>query len=67
MVIAENLRKLVSSTPLSLPTGGELALTASIGVAAFDGHPDYQRLMARADAAMYQAKNGGRDQVQLAP
>ncbi|MET3007883.1 GGDEF domain-containing protein [Stenotrophomonas koreensis] len=67
MVIAENLRKLVSSNPLSLPTGGELALTASIGVAAFDGHPDYQRLMARADAAMYQAKNGGRDQVQLAP
>ena len=67
MVIAENLRKLVSSTPLNLPTGGELPLTASIGVAAFDGHPDYQRLMARADAAMYQAKNGGRDQVQLAP
>lgn len=67
MVIAENLRKLVSSTPLSLPTGGELQLTASIGVAAFDGHPDYQRLMARADAAMYQAKHSGRDRVVLDP
>ena len=41
-------------------------VTASIGVAGFDGHPDYERLMARADGAMYAAKNAGRDQVTLA-
>lgn len=64
-VIAENLRKHIASHPLSLPDGGQLALSASIGVALFDGHPDYERLMARADAAMYQAKRNGRDQVAL--
>ncbi|MGN0859757.1 MAG: diguanylate cyclase [Stenotrophomonas sp.] len=60
--IAENLRKLIANQPLQV---GEqaLTLTASIGIALFDGHPDYERLMARADAAMYQAKNNGRNQV----
>lgn len=63
VVIAENLRKLIHGTPLALPQGGELHITASIGVACFDGHPDYQRLMSRADAAMYQAKQNGRNRV----
>lgn len=65
-VIAETLRKRIANHPLLLDNGQTLPLTASIGVAVFDGHPDYERLMARADAAMYQAKRGGRDQVVLA-
>ena len=63
--IAENLRKLIANQPLQLPDGTGLPLSASIGVAVFDGHPDYERLMARADAAMYQAKHAGRNQVVL--
>lgn len=62
-VIAENLRRIIASQPLQPVQGAPIAMSASIGVAAFDGHPDYARLMARADAAMYAAKNGGRDQV----
>ncbi|WP_312708908.1 GGDEF domain-containing protein, partial [Stenotrophomonas sp.] len=65
-VIAENLRKHIAQTPAQLANGQPLALTASIGVAAHEGHPDYERLMARADAAMYQAKKRGRNQVVLA-
>lgn len=65
-VIAETIRRIIASTPLQLGNGTTISLTASIGVAGFDGHPDYERLMARADGAMYAAKNAGRDQVILA-
>ena len=40
------------------------AVTVSVGVAAFgDGHPDEPSLIERADAAMYQAKQQGKDRV----
>jgi diguanylate cyclase len=64
--IAENLRAHIARSPLTLTSGQVLSLTASIGVAAHDDHPDYEHLMARADAAMYQAKKRGRNQVVLA-
>jgi diguanylate cyclase (GGDEF)-like protein len=40
--------------------------TASLGVASFEpgmGEPDLEVLLQRADAAVYEAKNGGRNQV----
>jgi hypothetical protein len=42
-------------------------VTVSIGVAALDSgcKREYSELMAAADAAMYRAKSGGRDQVQM--
>ena len=66
MGIAEGLRRAIADTPVKLADGRSLPLTASIGVALQDGHPDYERVLARADAAMYQAKRGGRDRVGLA-
>jgi diguanylate cyclase len=51
---------------VALANGQVLSLTASIGVAGHDGHPDYERLMARADAAMYEAKRSGRNRVVVA-
>ncbi|MNT00218.1 Diguanylate cyclase DosC [compost metagenome] len=65
-VIAESLRRQIAQSPISLPNGQTLGLTASIGVAGHDGHPDYERLMARADAAMYAAKRQGRNRVVVA-
>lgn len=50
--------------------GGPPWLTVSIGVAVFDpSHPDETPyvLLRRADVALYEAKNGGRDRVVLAP
>ena len=42
-------------------------VTVSIGVAALDSGSkrEYSELMAAADAALYRAKSGGRDQVQM--
>jgi diguanylate cyclase len=66
LAIAEGLRRAIASTPVSLGDGRKLQVSASIGVAMQDGHPDYERVLARADAAMYQAKRGGRDRVVVA-
>jgi len=65
MLAAEKLRKLIAMERFRLQQGEELSLTTSIGVAQYDGHPDYQRLLQRADRALYQAKNGGRNRCIL--
>jgi diguanylate cyclase (GGDEF)-like protein len=49
-----------------LATSGEHVVTASIGVAHFDGTSDQRVLLDRADQAMYDAKRGGGDQVAVA-
>ena len=42
------------------------SITASGGVAEWDGQEDPDELLARADAALYRAKRGGRDQIRVA-
>jgi diguanylate cyclase (GGDEF)-like protein len=68
--IAERVRSAVSGLSIIAPgaTGGErVHVTVSIGVAALDSGSkrEYAELMAAADAALYRAKSGGRDQVQM--
>ncbi|WP_225218192.1 GGDEF domain-containing protein [Luteimonas colneyensis] len=63
LAIAEGLRNAIASSPVTLADGSTLRLTGSIGAAIQDGHPDYERVLARADAAMYAAKRAGRDRV----
>nr|WP_293708585.1 GGDEF domain-containing protein [Stenotrophomonas sp. UBA7606] len=65
LVIADGLCRRIAETPVTLADGQLLAVSASIGVALYDGHPDYERVMARADAAMYQAKKQGRNRIVL--
>ena len=68
--IAERVRSAISNLCIIAPgaTGGErVHVTVSIGVAALDSGSkrEYAELMAAADAALYRAKGGGRDQVQM--
>ena len=68
--IAERVRSAISNLCIIAPgaTGGErVHVSVSIGVAALDSGSkrEYAELMAAADAAMYRAKGGGRDQVQM--
>jgi len=64
--MAEKLRNSVSREAFLLPDGKELQSSISVGVACFDGHPDYQLLLRRADDALYSAKNSGRNRVVMA-
>ncbi|MTJ82364.1 MAG: GGDEF domain-containing protein [Telmatospirillum sp.] len=64
--VAETWRAKVEAATIPLSGGRSLGVTVSIGVAAHDGHPDYQRLVARADGALYEAKNAGRNRCRVA-
>ena len=61
--VAEKLRRGVEQEVFRLPQDRTISVTLSVGVACFNGHPDYQQLMRRADDALYQAKHSGRNRV----
>jgi two-component system cell cycle response regulator len=68
LMVAERLCRKIAAEPFEA-SGGEtpLAITVSIGVATTtDPMETADALLARADAALYEAKNGGRDQVRSA-
>lgn len=64
--VAEALRERVASMPVRASGSVAPHVTVSIGAALFDGHPDYQRLLERAEAALHDARRSGRNHVQLA-
>jgi diguanylate cyclase (GGDEF)-like protein len=64
--LCDRLREVQSESPIPLPTGGEVRSTLSGGVAVAANGETIERLMARADRALYLAKSRGRDQVKLA-
>jgi diguanylate cyclase (GGDEF)-like protein len=55
----------VAASPVA---AGKLAIpvTISIGVSQFDGKESMDRLIGRADEALYAAKQGGRNRVDMA-
>lgn len=63
---AERLRKHVQSLVIQI-NGGEIHLTISLGIAQYHPHrEDWQTFLSRADAALYEAKNGGRNRWMVA-
>ena len=65
-VIAERLRHEIAANKFHLPKGGSLDVTASIGIASTEngGEDDSaQKLIKRADEALYKAKSDGRNRV----
>ncbi|MBI1753064.1 MAG: GGDEF domain-containing protein [Acidobacteria bacterium] len=68
LVAAEGLRHALAGHVLTLESGQNLRLTCSLGVAELrPGDSGGGALLARADAALYGAKAGGRDRAQAAP
>ncbi|OIR14705.1 diguanylate cyclase DosC [mine drainage metagenome] len=64
--VAETIRERFASEPLRVGDGKVTDVTVSIGVAAYNGHPDYERIVKDADDALYRAKNYGRNRCELA-
>ena len=65
-VVAERIRAAIANEPFRLKGSRTLPVTISIGVAAVTGDSGdntVERLLKRADDALYAAKNGGRDRV----
>jgi diguanylate cyclase (GGDEF)-like protein len=72
-MLAERIRKAVCESPLQLSPGVQVNLTVSIGVAAIlptrdsvDLQKTAEALMAQSDVALYQAKQLGRNRVEVA-
>lgn len=62
--LAERVRRSLRS-PIKL-AGQEIVLTGSVGIAIFDGHQaDDRELLREAETAMYRAKRGGADRIEI--
>ena len=62
--VADRLRVEIASRPFLLSGGEQLEITISIGVTtAYPGYEDRNRLLKRADDALYEAKAAGRNRV----
>ena len=64
--IADRLRQLVADTVIANDQKPPISVTISIGVASLEPDESGDELLIRADKAMYQAKNNGRNRVELA-
>ena len=65
---ADRIRQLVAAVPMALPhQSRSVPVTVSIGLAEAELAEPLASLIARADAALYAAKAGGRNRVEKAP
>ena len=56
----------MAALPIRLPTGDAFHVTASFGVAELPPSESVEEAIGAADQALYRAKEGGRNRVELA-
>ena len=63
--LAERLRKAVCGSPITLPDGAQMEVTASLGIATSQAiaATTEEQLIAAADQALYEAKRNGRNRI----
>jgi diguanylate cyclase (GGDEF)-like protein len=59
--VAQRLRKLVEAQRVETDTGEHFGYTISLGIAGLQAGQNSEQILNQADAAMYQAKQGGRN------
>lgn len=62
-----NLRNRLAISQVDLGSGEPITLSVSVGIAMLENEESLENLLARADEAMYKAKQEGRDRVCCAP
>jgi diguanylate cyclase (GGDEF)-like protein len=71
-IITNRIRERIGQNHFAVPSAAavgdllQVPVTVSIGVAQFEGADSLQTLIERADRALYEAKNNGRNQVRVA-
>lgn len=64
--VAERIRQALMVQELRISDETKFTVTTSIGLAAYEGHPDYAYLIDAADKALYAAKKTGRNRTIIA-
>ena len=63
---AERIRMAIASSPFNAPAGGDVKVTMSFGIAEYRTHArQLNELIAKADKALYRAKENGRNRVEV--
>ena len=65
-IAMDRLREKIASTPIGLPESQEVNATISMGIAMMESNIPIEESLARADAALYSAKQNGRNRVETA-
>jgi two-component system, cell cycle response regulator len=65
LLVANRLRQLVADTAIAHDQGPPISVTVSVGVASIGPNESADALLNRTDKAMYQAKENGRNRVEL--
>ena len=63
---ADRIREAIARETFPGAGGSAFSITCSLGVAAREPREPVERLLSRVDAALYRAKHGGRDRVEIA-
>lgn len=66
LMVLERLRTSLADLPITLEDGTEITQTASFGAAAINNDETIEKTIERADAALYRAKETGRNRIELA-
>ena len=67
MVVAERIRNIIQNAEMKDSAGNVFAITVSLGLSIWEQGEDAYSLISRADEALYNAKENGRNRVEISP